>query len=91
MTSTSVEQLEKLVGQEYAVEPVSTHCPPINRRPHRLIPQLRSPGTSETFSHMPLELAQIHPRSNSYMVCYVLLIPPKSSLTFPFTSELGTS
>jgi hypothetical protein len=27
MTSTSVEQLEKLVGQEYAVEPVSTFCP----------------------------------------------------------------
>jgi len=80
MASTSVEQLEKLVGQEYAAEPVSTCCP--TSLP-QLIPQLRLAGTSGTSSRTPLELVQIHLRSNSCMVCYVPSIPPKSCLTFP--------
>jgi hypothetical protein len=80
MTSTSVEQLEKLVGQEYAVEPVRTHYPQSTVDFFASIPQLRSAGTSEISSHTPLELAQTHPRTNSYMVCYGA---PYSSQTKP--------
>jgi hypothetical protein len=70
----TVEQLEKLVGQEHGAEPVS-HTLPHRSSPHSHT-QLRLAGTSETSSPTLSELVQRHPTSNSYMVpcCLFLLL-----------------
>ena len=66
MPGPTVEQLESLVGKEYAIEPVSSSLPhPILAdQPH----EPRLAGTREISLPMPLVLVPSRPRSSSYMV-----------------------